>query len=423
MTGPRRVELLDRPVDATVVVPGSKSHTNRALACAALASGRSTLHGALVSDDTAAMRDAIEALGAGVQVGDDETTLRVTGTDGRPAARPAAIDARLSGTTSRFVLGLAGVGTAPVALDGRGPLRARPMDPSIEALRGLGVAITERGEPGRLPVTVEGPAAGGSVEVDGSSSSQFVSGLLMAGPAMNAGLDLTLTGDVVSWPYLELTVDVMADFGIEVRRPSRRRFVIDAQHYRAAEVRIEADASTASYFFAAAAASGGRVTVKGLGTATRQGDLAFVDVLAAMGASVERTAAAVTVTGPAVLQGIEVDMADISDTAQTLAAIAPLADGPTRITGIGFIRRKETDRIAAVVTELQRCGIDAREEDDGFVIGPGRPTPAVIQTYDDHRMAMSFAVLGLVAGGIEIADPQCVDKTFPGFWSALDGLR
>jgi 3-phosphoshikimate 1-carboxyvinyltransferase len=419
----RRVDVLDHPVDATIVVPGSKSHTNRALACAALASGRSTLRGALVSEDTAAMRDAVEALGADVEAADDATTLRVTGTAGRPATSPAEIDARLSGTTSRFVLGLAGVGTAPVALDGRGPLRARPMDPSITALRALGVAITEQGEPGRLPVTVEGPAAGGSVDVDGSASSQFVSGLLMAGPAMAEGLDLTLTGEVVSWPYLELTVDVMADFGALVRRPSRRQFVIGAQHYRSTEVQIEADASTASYFFAAAAASGGRVTVTGLGPATRQGDLAFVDVLEAMGASVRRTADAVTVTGPPVLRGIDVDMADISDTAQTLAAIAPLAEGPTRVTGIGFIRRKETDRIAAVVTELRRCGVDASEQEDGFVIRPGLPTPAVIQTYDDHRMAMSFAVLGLVVGGIEIADPECVGKTFPGFWTALDELR
>ncbi|HUW02433.1 MAG TPA: 3-phosphoshikimate 1-carboxyvinyltransferase [Acidimicrobiales bacterium] len=423
MTAPRAVSPLAGPLDTTITVPGSKSHTNRALACAGLASGTSTLRGALEADDTVVMRRAVERLGATIEILEAGTTLVVGGTNGRPAPVPTEIDAHLSGTTSRFVLGMAAAGSAPVLVDGLDPLRARPMGPSLDALRELGASVAEHGTPGHLPVEVTGPVRSRAVAVDASASSQFVSGLLLAAPAFPAGIDLTLTGEVVSWPYLEFTVSVMAAFGAEVERPERRRFVVPSQHYVGRDLRIEGDASSASYFFAAAAASGGRITVEGIGSDCQQGDVGFLDVLSAMGATVERGPSHVTVQGPDKLRGIEVDMADISDTAQTLAAIAPLADGPTRITGIGFIRRKETDRIAAVVSELRRCGVDASEEDDGWMIRPGPVGPAVVQTYDDHRMAMSFAVLGLLASGIEIADPDCVNKTFPAFWAVLDQLR
>ncbi len=230
---------------------------------------------------------------------------------------------------------------------------------------------------------------------------------------------------LVSPPYVTMTIDVMRAFGAEVTPAADRpnTYAVAASGYEPTEYRIEPDASTASYFFAAAAITGGRVRVEGLGADSSQGDVAFVDVLQQMGAEVERTSDAIEVRGTGRLRGVTVDMGDLSDTAQTLAAVAVFADGPTEVTGIGFIRRKETDRIAAVVTELQRCGIAATETDDGFRIEPGTPQPAVIQTYDDHRMAMSFALLGLQAEGILIADPGCVAKTFPGYWDTLDQLR
>jgi 3-phosphoshikimate 1-carboxyvinyltransferase len=249
-------------------------------------------------------------------------------------------------------------------------------------------------------------------------SSQFLSGLLLAAPLYPEGLDVTLTSPLVSVPYVEMTVAVMRAFGAEVAG----RTTVPPGGYLAARYVIEPDASAASYFLAAAAITGGRVQVRGLRRDALQGDVRFVDVLERMGAGVEWADAGVVVTG-APLHGVTVDLADFSDTAQTLAAVAPFADSPTTVTGIGFIRRKETDRLADTVRELRRAGIDATEDEDGFTIRPGRPQPARIHTYDDHRMAMSFALLGLVVPGIEILDPGCVAKTYPGYFDDLDQLR
>jgi 3-phosphoshikimate 1-carboxyvinyltransferase len=238
----------------------------------------------------------------------------------------------------------------------------------------------------------------------------------MAAPLMRDGLTVELTSPLVSVPYLEMTVAVMAAFGV-----SADGLRVAPGRYRPTGYRIEPDASAASYFLGAAAITGGRVTVDGLGTGSLQGDVAFADVLERMGARVERGTDRVTVSGGE-LHGIDVDMADISDTAQTLAAVAVYADGPTRVRGIGFIRAKETDRIAAVVTELRRAGIDATEDADGFTVYPGTPAPTRFATYDDHRMAMSLALLGLRTPGIEIADPRCVAKTYPGYFRDLAAL-
>jgi 3-phosphoshikimate 1-carboxyvinyltransferase len=231
-----------------------------------------------------------------------------------------------------------------------------------------------------------------------------------------------LTDELVSRPYLDLTVATLAQFGVTARVVDDRRVLVPEARYRSGRIDIEPDASAASYFFAAAAVTGGRVRIDGLGAGTVQGDLRFVDVLEQMGATVRRGDDWTEVEGGAALRGIEVDLADCSDTAQTLAVTATFARTPTRITGIGFIRHKETDRIGAVAHELSRLGIRAEEEPDGLVVHPGRPSPGIVHTYDDHRMAMSFALLGLAHPGIVIADPGCVAKTFPGFWQALDGL-
>jgi 3-phosphoshikimate 1-carboxyvinyltransferase len=415
------VEPLAAPPDATVRLPGSKSITNRALVTAALAHGDSVLTGALVADDTEAMVSVLRSLGVRVAVADDRVT--VTGCAGRPPAAEADLDCRLSGTTSRFVLPVAALGRGRYRVDGAPPLRRRPMGPTIEALRTLGAAVVEEGEPGHLPVRVEAAGlGGGDLVVAGDASSQFLSGLLLAAPAMHDGLRVVLGTDLVSQPYVAMTAAVMAAFG-GVVRSAPSRYEAEPGLYRGRTFAVEPDASAASYFFAAAAVTGGRVRVEGLGSGSLQGDLGFVDLLGRMGADVEVGDDAVEVRGPGRLRGIDADLRDLSDTAQTLAAVAVFAEGPTRITGVGFIRGKETDRIGAMVTELRRCGIDASEEDDGLVVHPGTPRPATVKTYDDHRMAMSFAVVGLRAPGIRIADPACVAKTFPGFWEALDQLR
>jgi 3-phosphoshikimate 1-carboxyvinyltransferase len=235
---------------------------------------------------------------------------------------------------------------------------------------------------------------------------------------------LEVTTELVSRPYVELTIAVMEAFGARVDQPDPRTFVVEGVGYRGCTYDIEPDASAASYPLAAAAICGGRVHVAGLGVPALQGDVAFADVLAAMGADVRRDGSGTEVRAErGHLTGGTFDLRHFSDTAQTLAVVAPFVTEPVAVTGIGFIRRKEVDRIAAVATELERCGISVRTDADGWTIWPGSPAPAVVQTYDDHRMAMSFALLGLVVPGIEIADPGCVAKTFPGYWNLLDDLR
>ena len=421
---PLLIEPIDGPLDAVVVVPGSKSITNRALVTAALATGTSHLHGVLRADDTEAMIGGLGELGVPVRADWSNAVVDVGGVAGRPPADVAAVDARLSGTTSRFLLPVAALGRGTYRVDGAAPLRARPMGTMVGALRALGVTVTESGAPQRLPVDVSGgPVRGGEVELPGDVSSQFLSGLLLAGPSMAEGLTVRVATALVPRPYVDLTLAVMRSFGASVEEDGTGMWRVAPIGYQAATYPVEPDASAASYFFGAAAIVGGRVTVEGLGTESRQGDVAFVDLLERMGADVERRAGSITVSRSGVLHGIDADLADLSDTAQTLAAVAVFAEGPTRMTGIGFIRGKETDRIGNVVTELRRCGIEADEESDGMVVHPGRPQPAIIETYHDHRMAMSFALLGLRAEAIRIADPACVAKTFPGYWDTLARLH
>jgi 3-phosphoshikimate 1-carboxyvinyltransferase len=421
---PYEVEPVGGPLDAVVRVPGSKSITNRALLAAALAGGRSRLTGALFADDTEAMLDALGRLGAGIDADRSAGLVSVDGMGGRLAPGPVTIDARQSGTTARFLLPVlaAAAGAGRYELDGHPQLRRRPMGPGIEALRTAGATVEERGEPGHLPLAVRGGGVRSPVRVGGDVSSQFLSGLLLAGPLVPGGLAIEVTTPLVSRPYVDLTVGVMASFGIEVVNEPVW-FLVPPGGYRAGPFEVEPDASTASYFLAAAAVCGGRVTVPGLSRRSRQGDIAFLELLGRMGAEVEwdGDGSTVRMAPGAELRGIEADLSAISDTAPTLAVVAAFASGPSRVSGIGFIRRKETDRIAAVVRELRRCGIDATEEDDGFTVRPGPDpiTAATIEPDDDHRIAMAFALVGLRVPGISIAEPDCVAKTFPGFWDAL----
>ena len=430
LADPLPIEALTAAPDVEIRVPGGRSITNRALVCAALSSGESRLIGVGRSEDTAAMAECLRALGTDIDTADG-VDLLVTGVDGRPRGG-VEVFTRLSGTTSRFIAPVAALADGPVRIDAAEPMRARPMGDMLEALRQLGVAVTEEGEPGHLPVTVTGPPTGGEVSVAGTVSSQFLSGLLLAGGALSGGLTIHRTTDrLVSAPYVAMTRRVMGAFGIDVAEVPGGALVVPEGGYRATTYRVEPDAATAGYFLAAAAITGGRVRVPELPPAALQADAALVDVLEAMGARVVREPAGVEVTGPAPgahgrvhLRGGTFDLTAFSDMAPTVAAVAAFADEPVEVTGVGFIRGKETDRIAASVAELQRCGVDASETDDGFVVRPGGPGPhgAVIETYDDHRMAMSFALLGLVVPGIAIADPGCVAKTHPGFFADLARL-
>jgi 3-phosphoshikimate 1-carboxyvinyltransferase len=412
------IEPLAAPPAARIRPPGSKSITNRALLCASLAPGTSVLSGALLADDTRAMIGAVAALGARLEVDEDGARITVDGARGAIAPTPSRVDAAKSGTTSRFILPALALSAAEHVVDGDPQLRARPFAPLIDALTQLGARIGARERPGHLPLAVAGPARGGPVRIAGDVSSQFLSGLLMAAPLMERGIDVELTSAQVSEPYVAMTLAVMRAFGV-----AADGLRVAPAAYVAAELAIEPDASAAAYFLAAAAITGGSVTVEGLGSDSIQGDVAFAGILERMGARVDRARDRTTVTGGA-LHGVDVDMSAISDTAQTLAAVAAFADSPTRVRGIGFIRAKETDRIAATVNELRRAGIDASAEPDGFTVTPGpQPRPARFATYDDHRMAMSLALLGLRVSGIEIDDPGCVAKTYPGFFADLERLR
>ncbi|MCZ7628452.1 MAG: 3-phosphoshikimate 1-carboxyvinyltransferase [Microthrixaceae bacterium] len=356
--------------------------------------------------------------GGGMQGG------RLRGGDG------AVLDARLSGTTARFIAPLCVLGGSTVVLDGDVPLRERPMGDLWAALSELGAEVVPLGTDGHLPVELcaapEG-IRGGSVVVKGDVSSQFLSGLLLSAPAMPEGLSVTLDGPLVSKPYVDMTIGVMRSFGAEVERREVGGqilgFDVAPPTLRSARVRSGARRVERLVLLRPGGGDWRKGGVEGLGSGSLQGDLGFTAVLASMGAEVHSTEGHTEVRGTGRLTGVEVDMVDISDTAPTLGAVAPLATSPTTVTGIGFARGKETDRIAAVVAELNRLGIAASETSDGFVVPPGRVTPAVVRTYDDHRMAMSFAVLGLASGGVSIADPGCVSKTFPGFWRAVERLR
>ena len=403
-----------------VQIPGSKSLTARALFLSACADGDSRLRRPLLSDDTEAFAHGLTALG--YRVRDDGTDLIVTGSSDGPPARDASVYCRDAGTAARFLPALAACGSGTYRFDASGQMRRRPMGPVAEALRALGARITYDGEAGHLPLTLTSDRlVGGSVELDAGISSQFLTALLMAGPLMKNGLELTVS-KMVSEPYVAMTVAIMRTFGVEVRHEGNV-FRVPGQGYAARAYRVEPDASTSSYFFAAAALTGNTVTISGLGRDSLQGDLRFVRVLRDMGADVEIGQDQVRVTGTGVLRGIEVNMRDISDTMPTLAAIAPFADGPVRIFDVYNTRVKESDRLDACATNLRRLGIQVATGPDWIEIQPGEPRAAEIDCRGDHRIAMSFSVAGLRTPGLTLDDPRCVRKTFPQFHEALGDLR
>ena len=422
---PLPITPVSGPLRASVRVPGSKSVTNRSLVCAALAEGTTVLEGALFADDTEAMVGVLRAVGIGVEADPAAARLTITGAGGSVPPALETVDVRQSGTTARFALPLLALGQGSYRVTAHAQMQARPMGTTLDALRRLGAGIEEQSAAGHLPVTISGGGLrSGVVRVAGDASSQFLSGLLLVAPCLPDGLVVELTTELVSRPYVELTLAVMEAFGAQVDQSEPNAFAVAPGGYRARSYLVEPDASAASYPLAAAVICGGSVEVSGLTDGALQGDVAFADVLAQMGAEVTRDATGTRVRAErGALRGGTFDLTHFSDTAQTLAAVAAFAAEPVTVTGIGFIRRKEVDRIAAVATELARCGIEVRTDADGWTITPGPVRPAVIQTYEDHRMAMSFALLGLGAPGVSIAGPGCVAKTFPGYWTMLEELH
>jgi len=405
-----------------VGVPGSKSITNRVLLIAALADGSSELTGALASDDTRVMRDALARLGARVDPGPD--AWRVDGVAGALHAPDEPLVVGNSGTSARFLTAAAALADGPVVIDGNERMRERPIVDLVEALRALSVPVEILGHDGCPPVRVGGGGLpGGEVVIDASRSSQYVSALLLAAPY--AARDLTLRfrdGIVVSRPYIDLTLENMHAFGAQAEWTAAGEALrVRAGHpYRARRFAIEPDASAAAYPFCAAAIAGGRVRVENVARSSIQADFALLDVLEKMGCAVTRGNDFAEVTGPTGRLGaVDVDMNDFPDAVLALAVVALFADGETRIRNVANLRIKETDRLAALETELRKLGANARTTGDSLTICPGPLHGAEIATYDDHRMAMAFALAGLRVPGVAILDPGCVSKTWPEYFTAL----
>ncbi len=418
------IQPIPKSLDATVDVPGSKSYTNRALLVAAMASGASTLTGALFSDDTHYMCNALQQLGVKIDADEKRAIFDVRGNGGNIPVSTAELYIGNSGTTSRSLTAYLSLGHGKYVVDGDEPMRrSRPISDLLDSLRQIGVSVRSQFDNGHLPIIVDANGLeGGKTRLDVSKSSQFLTALLLIAPCAKNGMEIEVIGKR-EMPYIDITLAVMEAFGARVLNEDYRYFQIEGgQQYQPRRYHIEPDASNASYFFAAAALTGGSVTVKHLYPDSAQGDIRFVHVLEQMGCQVTVSDVGITVTGPRQLKGIDVDMRAISDTSLTLAAIAPFADSKVTIRNIEHTRWQETDRIHAMVTELRKLGVPVVEHQDGLEISPASITPAAIDTYDDHRVAMAFSLVGLKTNGIRINNPECVSKTFPHYFEVLEEL-
>ena len=411
----------ERPLDRTVCLPGSKSLTNRALIVAALGHGNCHIADLLLAEDTRHMIAAVNELGVPVRVDEVRRCATLSGCGGQWPAGQASVFCGNAGTVIRFLTAACCCGVGEFRLDGVPRMRERPIGDLVDALRDLGTHIDYDQRKGYCPLTIRANGLrGGRVAFKMPPSSQFLSALLMAAPLAMRDVMIAVRGDLPSKPYVAMTLKVMADFGVQVVEDAMQRFIVPCrQTYRADRFDIEPDATAASYFFGAAALAGGRVTVDGLGSESCQGDVGFAGVLETMGCTVEQGPRQTTVRGPrdGRLRGIEVDLNDMPDVAPTLAVLAAFADGPTRIRNVANLRIKETDRLHALATELGKIGVQTEIHDDGLSITPpSSPKAAAIDTYEDHRMAMSFALAGLRLKGMVIRDADCVSKTFPEFF-------
>lgn len=412
-----------RGLKARIAVPGSKSLTQRALVASALADGESILRGALISEDTNLLMKALRRLGAGVRPEVDD--IVVNGTSGFIKAPKEPLYMGNNGTGIRFLTAVGALGGGRIVLSGSPRMEERPIQGLLEALAGLGVEARSMKGTGCPPVSVRSPSGtlrGGPVTMTGNVSSQFVSAILLVAPYAQKKVILTIAGELVSSPYVFMTLKVMHDFGVSVTSKDHRIFHIPQGMYIPRTYLIEGDTSNASYFWAAAAVTGGEVGVSNVFADSIQGDIAFLGILEKMGCRVEKSDQGTTVFGPDRLRGVTVDMNNWPDMVPTLAVVAARAEGETVIKNVAHLRLKETDRLKAVATELRKIGAQVEELPDGLIIREGRPQGGVIETYNDHRMAMSFAVAGLVTPEVSITGEECVAKSFPDFWETFDQL-
>lgn len=410
-------------VSANVQIPGSKSLTNRALCLSALSNGVSTLRNTLFSDDTKYFSSALQKLGIEITHDKATATISINGCGGVIPKPEADIFVGNAGTAARFLTAVLSLGNGCYNVDGTDRMRQRPMVELLSALSFQGAQIRSSKKPIRMPFNICGNGlSGGELKISGIRSSQPISALLMVAPFARKATKIQVEGKLVSQPFVKMTVKLMDQFGASVTTTDSHYEIPPAQSYKALDLTIEPDATNASYFFAAAAITAGRIRVRGLRRDSLQGDLGFLDVLERMGCNVQWETNAVVVQGPEKLVGISTDLAAISDTAPTLAAIAPFACSPVEIRGLAHTRLQETDRVHALTTELRRMGVLVDESHGSMRITPTTPHAATIRTYDDHRIAMAFAVTGLRVPGLVIDDPGCTAKTFPDFFTRFEKL-
>ena len=419
-----RITPITHALDATVRVPGSKSLTNRALLIASLANGTTRLTNALFSDDSRYFAKALQTLGFDVRLDEVNHEMTVTGLGGKIPANKAELFIGNAGTAARFLSAFLTLGNGEYILDGEPRMRERPIGDLIDSLTQLGAKLeaTNNCPPVKI---IANDLPGGKTKIAGNISSQFLSALLMVAPYAKSPIEIEVVTELNSKPYVDMTIAIMQGFGVQIERCDYSKFIIHPAKYSALSAyAIESDASAASYFFAAPAICGGTVRVENISRKSVQGDIEFLDVLQKMGCAVTESDNSITVHRPSSLVGVDIDMRDIPDTAQTLAAIAPFASSPTRIRGIASARVKETDRVSATCAELKRLGVQVDEHEDGVTIYPCQTfRPATIQTYNDHRMAMAFSLIGLHFDGVTIENPSCVSKTFPNYFEVLESLR
>jgi 3-phosphoshikimate 1-carboxyvinyltransferase len=411
------------PLSAVVTVPGSKSITNRALLIAAMAQGRSVLENVLFSDDTMRMLEALQQLGFVLTIEETEKRVTVNGVGGQIPSSGSDLQIGGAGTAMRFLIPFLTLARGKFRIDGNKRMRERPIGPLLDAMQRLGASVYSERDNRCPPVIADGrsPFRGGATHVDARMSSQFVSAMLMPAPLWPDGLRLQAVGDTAR-PFVEMTLRMMEAWGVKWNIEGDTITIPGGQAYRARRFIVEPDASSASYFAAAAALCGGTVTLQGLSANSVQGDIAFLTVLQQMGARVKWNTDSVEVTGAGQLRGVDVAMNGMPDMVATLAAIAPFATSVTRIRKVDFIRHHESDRLRSIGAELRRLGASVTDLDDGLEILPSRLTGASIETYDDHRIAMAFSVVGLRIPHVKIQDPGCVAKTFPDFFARLASL-
>lgn len=447
------VKKLDKPIDWTVEVPGSKSMTNRALLMAALSEGTVEVEGVLFSDDSRHFLSSLASLGFTLNIEESKKKVTVTGCNGSIPKKVAEINVGSAGTAARFLTAMLGFSDGVYTIQASEQMKKRPMKPLFDLLISVGAEITYLEQEGFLPIRIAGCASKKKMHIDGaehrerdtlsegtakdivakpltlnldiSKSTQFLSALLLISPMIKQGLHIHITSEKTDGSYIRITRKMMAEFGVTVAFDGRDYEVTPQVSYQKSSYVVEPDMSAACYFYAAAAVTGGQAMVRHVHMDNTQGDLKFLDVLQQMGCVIEDTKGGIVVKGPAggELKGIDIDMNDFSDQALTLAAIAPFADRDVSIRNIGHIRGQESDRIHAIVTELARVGILCEEEADAVTIHPGIPTGGIIETYEDHRVAMAFSIIGLKTEGIWIDNPGCCGKTFEEYFEVLDALN